>query len=131
MSPVADHSNTSSAQIARILWKEKIPTPTAHLQALGQKTRKKLSADPYCWQDTTIDGILGRMEYTGAMVNSKYYKKSYKKKRSYKNAPDKSGGKRVQQIDIYYNAVGVIDIPTPKEMDILRTAHIAQKHKSA
>ena len=47
------------------------------------------------------------------------------------HAPDKSSGKRVQQIDIFYNAVGVIDIPTPEEMEILRAAHIAQKHKSA
>ena len=27
------------------------------------------------------------------------------------HAPDKSSGHRVQQIDIYYTAVGVIDIP--------------------
>jgi predicted nucleic acid-binding Zn-ribbon protein len=30
------------------------------------------------------------------------------------HAPDASSGKRVQRIDIYYNAVGVIDIPAPK-----------------
>jgi len=74
-----------SSQIARILWKEQVPTPTAHFQTLGQKTRHKLSVDPFCWQDTTIDNILSRMEYTGCMVNFKHYKKSYKKKRSYKN----------------------------------------------
>ena len=47
------------------------------------------------------------------------------------HAPDKSSGKRVQQIDIFYHAAGVIDIPTPEEMEILRAAHEAQKHKSA
>jgi len=50
------------------------------------------------------------------------------------HAPDKSTGKRIQQIDIYYHAVGVIDIPTPEEMDILQAeyaAHKQQDHKSA
>ena len=50
------------------------------------------------------------------------------------HAPDKSSGKRIQQIDIFYNAVGVIDIPTPEEMEVLRAEHEAamqQKHKSA
>ena len=50
------------------------------------------------------------------------------------HAPDKSSGKRIQQIDIYYNAVGVIDIPTPEEMDILQAEYTARKqhdHKSA
>ncbi len=31
------------------------------------------------------------------------------------HAPEKAGGKRTQKIDIYYNAVGVIDIPTPED----------------
>ena len=77
-----------SSQIARILWNEKVPKPTAHFQSIGVKTRQKANADTYCWRDSTIDGILSRMEYTGRMVNFKYYKKSYKKKRSYKNAPE-------------------------------------------
>ena len=50
------------------------------------------------------------------------------------HAPDKSSGKRTQQIDIYYNSVGVIDIPTSEEMEVLRAEHEAtkqQKHKSA
>jgi len=76
------------SQIARILWREKVLTPTNHLQALGQKTRRRPSAAPYCWQDTTIDVILGRMEYIGCMVNFKHFKKSYKKKQSYRNAPE-------------------------------------------
>ena len=50
------------------------------------------------------------------------------------HAPDKSTGKRIQQIDIYYNAVGVIDIPTPEEMEMLQAEYAAktqQDHKSA
>jgi len=34
------------------------------------------------------------------------------------HAPDRSGGKRTQQIDIYYNAVGVINIPTDEELEL-------------
>jgi len=74
-----------SSQIARILWKDKVPTPTTHYKNLGVKTRQNASKDPYCWKDTTVDGILGRMDYMGCMVNFKHFKKSYKKKRSYKN----------------------------------------------
>ena len=50
------------------------------------------------------------------------------------HAPDKSSGKRIQQVDIYYHAVGVIDIPAPEEMETLEaeyTARKQQKHKSA
>jgi hypothetical protein len=50
------------------------------------------------------------------------------------HAPDKSSGKRIQLIDIYYNAVGVIDIPTPEELKVLEAEHAArleQDHKSA
>ena len=74
-----------SAQICRILWKDKVLTPTAHMRELGISTAREPNADPYFWKDTTIDGILKRMEYLGYMVNFKYYKKSYKKKRSYLN----------------------------------------------
>ena len=77
-----------SSQIARILWKEKVLTPTNHLWGKGVKTSRKPTIDPHGWRDTSVDGILSRMEYTGCMVNFKHYKKSYKKKRSYKNAPE-------------------------------------------
>lgn len=35
------------------------------------------------------------------------------------HAPDKSSGKRVQEVDIYYNAVGVVNILTKEELDTL------------
>lgn len=78
-----------TSQIARILWKDKVQTPSAHFHSIGVKSRHKPSADPYCWKDCTIEGILGRMEYLGCMVNFKHSKKSYKSKRSYPNDPDK------------------------------------------
>ncbi|MBO5052535.1 MAG: DUF4368 domain-containing protein, partial [Clostridia bacterium] len=34
-------------------------------------------------------------------------------------APDKSSGHRKQKIEIYYNAVGIIDLPTIKEDDCI------------
>lgn len=77
-----------TSQIARILWKEKIETPAVHFNRIGVKTSYPLPADPYCWKDTTVESILSRMEYLGHMVNFKYYKKSYKKKKSYLNAPE-------------------------------------------
>jgi ribosomal protein L16 Arg81 hydroxylase len=46
------------------------------------------------------------------------------------HAPDKSGGKRKQDIDIYYNAVGIINLPTEAEMDALEAEYRAQKQKS-
>ena len=47
------------------------------------------------------------------------------------HAPDKSTGKRIQQVDVYYNAVGVIDIPTPEEMDILQAEYAAHKQQKS
>ena len=35
------------------------------------------------------------------------------------HAPDKSSGHRKQKIEIYYNAVGIIDLPTVKEDDCI------------
>ncbi|MDL2287925.1 DUF4368 domain-containing protein [Oscillospiraceae bacterium OttesenSCG-928-F05] len=78
-----------ASQIARILWKDKVPTPSTHFHSMGVKSPHKPSTDPFLWKDTTIEGILGRMEYLGCMVNFKHSKKSYKSKRSYPNAPDK------------------------------------------
>ncbi|MEM5770718.1 MAG: DUF4368 domain-containing protein, partial [Bacillota bacterium] len=50
------------------------------------------------------------------------------------HAPDKSSGKRTQRIDIYYNAVGVVNIPTAEELESLKAERAARKeqdHKSA
>ena len=35
------------------------------------------------------------------------------------HAPDKSSGHRKQKIEIYYNTVGIIDLPTVKEDDCI------------
>ena len=46
------------------------------------------------------------------------------------HAPDKSTGKRRQDIDIYYNAVGIINLPTSEEMDAMETEYLIRKQKS-
>ncbi|WP_367941393.1 DUF4368 domain-containing protein [Enterocloster citroniae] len=38
-------------------------------------------------------------------------------KKSLSTAPDKSTGRRVQQVKISYNCVGVIDLPDTNETD--------------
>jgi len=43
------------------------------------------------------------------------------------HAPDYSTGKRTQEIDIYYNSVGIINIPTEAEMEALEAEYKAQK----
>jgi DNA invertase Pin-like site-specific DNA recombinase len=75
-----------ASQIARILWKEKTLTPSAHLRSIGAKTRYQAPADPFLWKAHTVEGVLGRMEYPGHMVNFKNFKKSHKQKKSYRNA---------------------------------------------
>jgi len=50
------------------------------------------------------------------------------------HAPEKENGKRTQQIDIYYNAVGVINIPSDEELAALlaeRQEQVTQKHLGA
>ncbi len=77
-----------ASQIARILWRDNVLTPSAHMRSMGVNTRHKAPNDSCLWTDTSVENILTRMEYLGVMVNFKHFKKSYKKKRSYKNAPE-------------------------------------------
>jgi hypothetical protein len=43
--------------------------------------------------------------------------------------PEKVDGKRYQQVDIYYNGVGIIREPSPEEMEEYFQEHL--KHKAA
>jgi predicted DNA-binding protein (UPF0251 family) len=43
--------------------------------------------------------------------------------------PEKVDGKRFQQVDIYYNGVGIIREPSPEEMEEYFQGHL--KHKAA
>ena len=46
------------------------------------------------------------------------------------HAPEKASGKRTQQIDIFYNAVGVIDIPTQEELAAMEAEYKARKRQT-
>ena len=65
-------------QIAKILKEDKVLTAKAHY---AKKKGKALPENPYNWKDSTIVGILERMDYCGHTVNFKSYSKSHKLKK--------------------------------------------------
>lgn len=66
-------------QIARLLQKEKVLTPTAYYYSVGSSSANRpIPSDPYLWKDSTIDAILSNRKYTGCMVNLKTTTVSYK-----------------------------------------------------
>ena len=66
-------------QIARLLQKEKVLTPTAYYRSIGSSSANRpMPSDPYLWKDSTIDAILSNRKYTGCMVNLKTTTVSYK-----------------------------------------------------
>lgn len=66
-------------QIAAILTKDKIPTPTEYWISRGQKVGN-LPAVPGKWAQTCVAGILERQEYVGDTVNFRSTRKSFKNK---------------------------------------------------
>lgn len=66
------------SQIARILEKEKILTPTAYYHSIGKKTSNPMPKNIYCWKDSSIEHILENRQYTGCTVNGKSTTVSYK-----------------------------------------------------
>ncbi len=66
-------------QIARLLQKEQVFTPTAYYHSIGSSSANRpMPSDPYLWKDSTIDAILSNRKYTGCMVNLKTTTVSYK-----------------------------------------------------
>jgi len=72
-------------RIATALRKEKFPTIAAHALAHGRKTNHRPPSDPCKWDDSSVEGILGRFEYLGHMVNFKTHRKSFKNKKRVAN----------------------------------------------
>ena len=62
-------------KVSRILEKEKVLTPRS---LYAKQKGKPLPENPYFWDDSSVVGILERMEYTGCVCNFKTYSKSYK-----------------------------------------------------
>ena len=75
-------------QIARILKEEQVLAPTVYQDKQKRKVRCALPDNPYGWNDSTVSGILERMEYCGHTVNFKTHRQSYKIKKTIENPPD-------------------------------------------
>ena len=73
--------------IAHALSARMIPVPSEHYRLKGITVPSKPPNNPYRWQETTITGILKRMDYLGHTVNFKTHKKSYKSKKKVDNDP--------------------------------------------
>lgn len=65
-------------QIAKILTSDKVLTTKAHY---AKQKGKVLPENPYSWNESTIVGVLERMDYCGHTVNFKSYSKSHKLKK--------------------------------------------------
>ena len=66
------------SQIAKVLKADKVLIAKAYY---SKKKGKALPDNPYNWKDSTIVGILERMDYCGHTVNFKSYSKSHKLKK--------------------------------------------------
>lgn len=80
--------------------------------------------------------ILERQEYVGNTVNFRSCRRSFKLKqrvdrpqRIVVHSPETVDGKRHQQVDIYYNAIGLWRAPGPDEMEELFQAYWAKKQR--
>lgn len=71
-------------QIAKILTKENILTPTAYALSKGYSASHQ-ATKPTKWHQDTIAKMLERVEYIGHTANFKTHKKSYKCKKKVKN----------------------------------------------
>lgn len=73
-------------QIAAVLEKDRVLTPTAYWQSLGiQRGGRTADSDTCKWSNATIIKILTSQEYCGDLVNFKTYSKSYKNKKRLRN----------------------------------------------
>jgi DNA invertase Pin-like site-specific DNA recombinase len=75
-------------QIARALEREKVLTPLNHWKEKGiirPGKKQDVGASIYCWNSSTVSGILHRQEYCGDVLNFKTYSKSYKHKKRIDN----------------------------------------------
>ena len=82
-------SNSIGARgIAATLTSEGVRNPTTYKYESGILKKPRPAGTTYYWHPSTITGILDSQEYLGNTVNFKTYSKSYKDKKSRKNAPE-------------------------------------------
>lgn len=70
----------SLMEIARRLRKDKILTPANYKKKLGLSNYRIIETDPYYWKNQMIYQMLEKEEYTGATINLKTAKVSYKQR---------------------------------------------------
>lgn len=70
----------SLMEIARRLRKDKILTPANYKKKLGISNYRIIETDPYYWKNQMICQMLEKEEYTGATINLKTAKVSYKQR---------------------------------------------------
>jgi len=75
-------------QIAKILTKQGVPTPTAYYKSKGMPVVNH-SARTDKWGTSSITHMLERLEYVGHTVNFKTHRKSYKHKKLLPNPKEK------------------------------------------
>jgi hypothetical protein len=74
--------------IATRLTSEGVRNPTTYKYENGILKKPRPAGTTDYWHPSTITGILDSQEYLGHTVNFKTYSKSYKDKKSHKNAPE-------------------------------------------
>ena len=70
----------SLMEIARRLRKDKILTPANYKKKVGLSNYRIIETDPYYWKNQMICQMLEKEEYTGATINLKTAKVSYKQR---------------------------------------------------
>ncbi len=78
-----------SEQIAKILEKTKILTPSQYSVLQEQSSQHNVLPNPYQWSSTTVGKILRDQRYCGDVVNLKTYSNSYKDKKRRSNPQEK------------------------------------------
>jgi DNA invertase Pin-like site-specific DNA recombinase len=81
-------NGTGARGIAIALTAEGIRNPTTYKSESGILKKPRPTGTTTYWNASTVTGILDAQEYLGHTVNFKTYSKSYKDKKSRKNAPE-------------------------------------------
>ena len=69
-------------EIAKVLTLDKVERPSFYMNRRGIVPYKYPMDEPYTWNGATVSSIISKLEYTGATVNFRSRKTSYKDKHS-------------------------------------------------
>jgi len=72
-------------EIAKALTADKVERPSYYMNRRGIVPYKYPMDEPYTWNGSTVSSIISKLEYTGATVNFRSQKASYKDKHSTPN----------------------------------------------